>query len=133
MPFDGMGFRPTVIRVPTSTEFWSATPLERCAMLSTVLRYAIPEDHIWDFRHADAKFWTDDYNNHCGSAGCAIGIARNLWGQVGDEHFGPPAIFGYAGLGCHEQVYPNVLFWKTTPEMVADALDRYILTGDPRP
>ena len=66
MPFDGQDFKLKVRPLQTG--------LAGLAQLSDALRWSMPHNFRWDFGHLLEK-----EAGHCGSYGCAIGLAHVLW------------------------------------------------------
>lgn len=82
MPLDSSTYIETRERIATRGEFWAAEPRERLRMLAFALRN-MPAGHLWNYTDVGTlPSW------HCGSAGCAIGLAENLWGDGNGRSFG---------------------------------------------
>lgn len=126
MPFDGKNFkvenRPD-LRKPTLKG------------LAWLLRH--PEDwppnHKWDF----AAVLRAPTENHCGTQGCAIGVAQLTWPWCGELKSGwasRASVFDMAERefelifddGDTLQTYGVYDDAKVTPSMVADAIDAYL-------
>jgi hypothetical protein len=110
MPFDGSQIE---------------TPTLRRAMLIDALRHPMPDGWIWNFEFQQRA-------HICGSAGCALGLARKLGLWNGREPVETAfdlttrdaAIFHSFG-DCNTPIAPwyGVHNSQVTPSMVADALE----------
>ncbi len=96
----------------------------------------------WLLRHLPTELpeWKWDYANiwhytgpHCGTAGCAIGVARAVWGEkYYTDSFFAPAAAGLEIFDCGSRD-PRI-----TPTIVAGRIDdylagrpiRYLVAGD---
>lgn len=116
MPFDPVGY------VQTKPDL-SKPSLEGLAWL---LRH--PEEwssHIWDYRSTDAKYWrANEYADHCGTAGCAIGLAREVWDWARCDKAG-------LNLGSkdswQQRIFNRHSFGEEiTAEIVAGRIDDYL-------
>lgn len=124
MPLDGSTYEVA----PDLTTLQSGP--EGLRQLAYVLRHreVWPPLHRWHYEHIL-------YPTHCGTAGCAIGIAKLMWpGKFpGSQYYIDQAarlfkmerrnadiIFAGAGLGKVE------FMAQVTPAMVADEIDRYL-------
>jgi hypothetical protein len=113
VPLDATGFEalPRVI-VPESPE-------GKLRRLITALREPMPDRFEWDFGIVHAR-------RHCGTAGCAMGLAKKLgivsrngglhW-QLGMKFSEACALFGRDAYGVDPEA--------VTPAMVADKLQAY--------
>ena len=113
MPFDGTHETPTLRR----------------ARLIEALRAPMPDNFTWDF--SDIRYHTD-----CGTAGCAIGLAMEIWPN--DRriiHDYPEKFFGiteneanriFFSCGNYKFAMNDVRPEDVRPEMVADALEALV-------
>lgn len=124
--------------------------------LAVLLRREMPRDFTWDFstvcREVTGRF---PWSASCGTAGCAIGLARICWPNFptarlrsinmlanGDQAIEAAAlgmdidnyrrIFGI-GQGEETWIYSNEGHEEVAPAEVADAIDRYLATGSAAP
>lgn len=92
-------------------------------VLSEALKGEMPQWR-WDFTHIVTP-------NSCGTAGCAIGLARHLGLIQFEDHDAPDAEFGLSFGEMGSLFYTTLAYggcaWSAvTPNMVADAIDRII-------
>ncbi len=104
------------------------TPAIRRAVLIDALRNLREYTWNWDFT----------YVVMCGTTGCAIGLARQIWPDANldilganpiDAYREPAKFFGIAPATAYylfgsAAKYPTNCMFTVTPEMVADALER---------
>jgi len=104
MPFDG-----TI----------SDTRLRRERLIDA-LRRELPNDFEWDF-------YTIGRPSACGTAGCALGLCKKVFGRPLDMNVAPD-FFGLSRAAAediflfHRHRYPVERCEDVTPSMVADAL-----------
>jgi hypothetical protein len=104
MPFDG-----------------TETPALRRARLIEVLRSPMPNTWKWDFGVTEEE-------HECGTAGCALGLARQLWPEMNDFHAIRDREAAFFGI-TKDQAFSVFFgpyrgcFASVTPEMVADRLE----------
>ena len=120
MPFDPIGFKEI---------FQFISGREGLRVLARALRAPMPEGFEWDF---------GTVFNHCGTVGCAMGLAMKMWGLArGNDFFGPEFVMAKA-FDIPVQ-HANELFFavgvsgpdsEIEPAMVADAIDCYLDSGD---
>lgn len=107
MPFDGK-------------EAQFETPALRRARLIEALRQPMPEGHTWDF---DVLL-----NRHpCGTTGCALGVAKLIFGSDADvthTEFWGITEAQYGDLFTRDGHTYGVPVDEVTPAMVAEALER---------
>lgn len=119
MPLDGRNWS----RTETETKPDLSKPsLEG---LSWLLRREMPKNHTWNFAISFEL-------TECGTAGCALGVARCIWGTPIFRNNDPWRIFGiphdeykkifHAGASSWYGVPDNCV----TPTMVADRIDAYL-------
>lgn len=121
MPLDGTNWKVKVEPLQTG--------LAGLKQLGDALRWNIPRNFNWDFT-------TLGGTNTCGSFGCAIGLACDLWPKqiacrlshdVADALNIPERdLAPIFGLRDTMSVYGMNLHGGITPHDVADAIDRYI-------
>lgn len=114
MPFDGTQI---------------VTPELRRAILANALRGPMPDGFVWSYASWFAKV-------HCGTAGCAIGLAHLIWPDAELIDHGSPSydrlcsFFGMTedeAAGCFWTGHPETgLVSDVTPGMVADRLDAFV-------
>lgn len=138
MPLDSSTYTPVVERIATKDEFYTASPRQRLAMLSYALRH-MPDSHSWNFC-STLRPKAEAYQ-HCGTSGCAIGLSIALWNGSWEayEALDPVGPWEQSPISLLFRLLPNemgtiygVRPFEVAPSMVADAIDRYLLTGDPR-
>ncbi len=147
MPFDG---QKTTLDLSREA-FAAASPKARLAMLAAALRRPLPSHFAWDFsavhyrNNTPSLFRLDDIfsrpeNAHCNTAGCALGLAYELWGDA----FGSFGVCGGSAAMAAFDLSPDTMdavffdtrlygverFGDVTPQMVADAIDRHLLGGE---
>lgn len=127
-----------------------ATGRERLAALRDALRREMPETFLWEFFNILTTPSEVDLEMHpkCSSVGCALGLAHVLWPELklADRDHGctsfcdnnamrafaiEPAVLGkifFATDGCYDIAHHRD---GVTPELVAQAIDNYLRTGDP--
>lgn len=104
--------------------------------LAWVLRHreAWPKRHNWDFSITLRPRYTQCWRE-CGTAGCALGIAKRLWGIEASD-YAAANLFGISTKAADAIFYGGAYGVATTkdvtPEMVADMIDRKIADGSIR-
>ena len=58
----------------------------RLAELSTRLRQELPEDFAWNFAVISEPIRKGFFKKHCGTAGCAIGLACHIWPEAAKRY-----------------------------------------------
>lgn len=97
--------------------------------LAWILRHQMPEGHRWDFTKVI-------YRESCGTAGCALGVARIVWPELKEMYWiemlqalGTQAYFTAqlfsAGVDSARENY-GVLPDAVTAAMVADKIDAHL-------
>jgi hypothetical protein len=131
MPFDDH-----IAVTPHTDNPVSETPAMRLARLIAALRAPLPHAFRWDFNVICSQDYADDDvegQHPCGTVGCALGLACQLWPEmrgtfqgISDEAIG--AFFGISGDAAYDVFFGDARFygpWQNddvTPAMVADAL-----------
>lgn len=130
MPFDGKDFPLIAVPVVKPFDFDTASPDERLLELARWL-----EDEqawrdkiiVWDYLYVEQPTTA-----HCGTAGCALGLASKVW--PGFASFEAYDVFDMAeadgqsvffGLEVH-RFYGVDLMSKVTPGMVATAIREFV-------
>lgn len=105
----------------------SETGKQRRQRLIEALRAPMPEGFTWDFCAVLEP-------HGCGTAGCAIGLACQLWPgeKLDDASFGQlanffdlPSMYEAQRIFFSTVYYPERLMRKVTPQMVADKLETF--------
>ncbi len=121
MPFDPISFKEKFPFIPSK---------EGLRVLARALRAPLPLGFTWDF--GETFYWTE-----CGSAGCAMGLAKILWPEQRlraysrelSEKFQIPeddATKLFVPLMGSDKLRMN----EVTPTVIADVIDRYLDTGE---
>ena len=106
---------------------------EGLRQLSYLLRHPEkwPAQHHWDFRTISGSALEPDERPECGTVGCAMGLADQIWGpaarysQIEDQiPAGHYSDLFFTGKRTHGVIMKSVI-----PTMVADAIDSYLATG----
>ncbi len=116
MPFDGKDDQEPFPYIPGP---------EGLRVLALALRAPMPEGFGLDFG-------TKYQNDECGTVGCAMGLAKTLWfTSRARRSMDISAAFNISHFDVAALFVPNNLdYAKITPAMVADAIDRYLDSGD---
>ena len=116
MPFDGKDYPERVPYIPGP---------EGLRVLARALRAPMPAGFEWNF---DIKYENDE----CGTVGCAMGLAKTLWFKCRSRcSMDISEAFNISYFDVVALFVPNNLDYdKITPAMVADAIDRYLDSGD---
>ena len=145
MPFDG-----TITQEPIDLNVFKGGR-EGLKQLSQALRQDMPEGFTWDY----ATVWEQRFDVECGTVGCALGLASTLWPvecgklrhlaycggprveQLREERaasmFGMHVIAFRALFLGHSANRNGYEFLSKVPvTAVADAIDRYLETGEVR-
>lgn len=125
MPLDGRGFR-----LPVEVEPFKGGR-EGLAQLSAALRREMPPSFAWNFGVIHVK-------SPCGSAGCALGLAIELWPSTRHDLLSGEAdllcgcfgISGEAAVRFFCDTAYRVPWQSVTPTMVADRIDHWLATGE---
>ena len=145
MPFDIAEFQiPAEAKEADPFDYRTFTPgLEGLRKLAWVLRHpeVWPKGQSWNFMFVE-------YEQSCGTMGCAIGIGRNLWPELKDATttmaFGADVAktaqaFKIAPGDAHELFYDiraygqedtGAGFARVTPADVASAIDAYLARAE---
>lgn len=109
---------------------------EGLRQLSKALRGEMPQGFTWDFWVVEAK----DFEG-CGTVGCALGLARQLWPKEFQGVCAADAAHKNFDM-TYEAVrriffgrgaYSDAANEEITPAMVADEIDRYLAEREPKP
>ena len=119
MPFDPIGFKETFPFIPSK---------EGLRVLARALRAPMPENFWWNF------FIVGD-PTECGYVGCAMGLSHFLWGENSpSDSTSMSKMFNFPHIDAKRLFLPrgplSGKYHKITPPMVADAIDRYLDTGE---
>jgi hypothetical protein len=102
MPFDGRDNTPALNR----------------ARLIEALRAEMPRDWRWDFGNCGAG------PSHCGTAGCAIGLAYKLGIATNEDIYTTLGITQEQAISVFSVGAYDIPYQQVTPSMVADRLER---------
>ena len=152
MPFDSLApFKSPAQVTPLSLDFERANPPrtfhEALRRLIPWLR-TLPPDFIWDFSQFDEPIYSPSSPpiesshrinpaSHCGTIGCAVGVANAIWTEANPLHCGGKARRDRNDSGV-AQIWTDLFLKPTfyhlrgnvTKEQVADDIERYLATLD---